>query len=70
MADTPTLFAQIAQPEFWFYLLVPRHNSSRRKYLPVGFFDVMTICGDSNVLVPDASLYHFGVLSSHLMLDA
>ena len=65
LADTPTLFAQIAQPEGeGNYLLIPRVSSERRMYVPIGFVSNEVIASDLAYLVPDASLYHFGVLSS------
>ena len=64
MAETPKEFAQIAQPVSGNYLLVPRHSSQRRRYLPMGFFGVDVICGDSNLLVPNATVYEFGIMSS------
>jgi len=61
--DTPSLFCQIAQPTDT-YVLVPRHSSEARKYLPIGFFGQENIVADSCLSVPDASIYHFGVLCS------
>ncbi len=64
-AATPTLFAQIAQPSTNF-LLVPRHSSESRKYIPLGFFTPRNIVADSCLSISDASLYHFGVLMSEM----
>ena len=63
LADTPTLFTQIRQPTTD-YLLVPRHSSENRTYIPMGFLSANTICGDANLMIPGATLFHFGVLSS------
>ncbi len=63
LADTPTLFGEIRQPTGT-YILVPRHSSERRRYIPMGFLDPKTIVGDANLCIPNAKLYHFGVLSS------
>ena len=64
-ANTPKLFAQIAQPEGdGNYLLVPRVSSERRPYIPIAFVDNFVIASDLAYLVPDATLYHFGVMSS------
>lgn len=64
-AETPTLFAQIAQPEGdGDYLLVPSVSSERRDYVPIAFVDNKIICSNLAFLVPNASLYHFGVMSS------
>ena len=63
-ADTPHLFAEIRQPESD-YLLFPRTSSERRAYLPIGFMSSEVIAGDT-IIVPDATVYHFGVLESVL----
>jgi hypothetical protein len=62
-ADRPALFDQIRQPTGE-YILVPRHSSENRKYIPFGFFSPEIIIGDSCTAIPDATLYHFGVLCS------
>lgn len=64
-ADTPTLFCQIAQPDSY-YLIIPRHSSKNRRYIPFGFVEPNVICGDANLLLPNATLYHFGVLMSNV----
>jgi hypothetical protein len=46
------------------YLLIPRHSSERRKYVPIGFVNPEFLAGDSCIVIPDATLFHFGVLSS------
>jgi len=64
-ANMPTLFAQIAQPEGdGTYLLVPRVSSERRDYIPIAFVSNEVIASDLAYLVPSASMYHFGVMSS------
>ena len=57
------LFGEIRQPQTR-YLLVPRVSSERRSYVPIGFLKPVVISGDSVLIVPDATLYHFGVLTS------
>lgn len=64
-ADTPTLFCQIAQPD-GDYIAVPKTSSERRKYIPIGFLDKNTIASDLLFLIPNADLYHFGVLTSNV----
>jgi len=65
LAATPTLFGEIRQPEPEnYYILVPLHSSENRAYIPMGFFDAQVICGNANSMVPQATLYHFGSLSS------
>lgn len=63
LADVPGLFGEIRQPSGK-YLLVPRHTGESRRYIPLGFMDATKICGDANLMVPEASHYEFGVLSS------
>ena len=65
-AATPTLFAQITQPLNCTCLIIPQVSSERRKYVPIGYLDGDTICTDKLRIVPDATLYHFGVLTSNV----
>lgn len=63
LASTPSLFGEIRQPT-GSYILVPRHSSERRRFVPIGFLDAGVIAGDSNLVIPDAMPFHFGVLTS------
>jgi len=63
LADTPYLFGEIRQTDQP-YLLIPRVSSENRKFIPIGYFDANVICGDSNFMLPNASLYDFGLLCS------
>ena len=63
LADIPYLFAEIRQPQND-YILVPRHSSENRKYVPLAFFSSENIVHDSSIAVPNATLYHFGILTS------
>ena len=62
LAETPHLFRETNNPEY--FLLLPKVSSECRRYVPIGFFDGETISTDLNFVVPDATLYHFGVLTS------
>ena len=64
-AEMPALFTENRQPNDN-YILVPRHSSENRKYIPMGFEIADVICGDANLLIPSATLYHFGVLTSNV----
>ena len=64
-AATPTIFCQIAQPNSD-YLMVPKTSSGKRKYLPIGFQNKNIIASDLVFLIPNASLYEFGVLMSNI----
>lgn len=46
------------------YLVVPRHSSQRRHYIPIGFENPRVIASDAVSVVQDATFYHFGVLQS------
>ena len=64
-AETPMLFTQIRQPETA-YMIVPRHSSVNRRYIPFGYMAPDVICGDANSMIPDASLSLFGILISNV----
>lgn len=60
-----TLFRQVTQPDSD-YVLIPAHTSENRAFIPFGFFDRDSIVGNSCFALPNASLFHFGVLHSTL----
>lgn len=63
LADVPYLFGEPRQPEYD-YVVIPRHSSEHRKYVPMGFFSKDYILHDSCSSLPQATLYHFGILTS------
>jgi hypothetical protein len=63
LSSQPSLFGENRQPTTK-YVLVPRHSSETRRYIPMSYFTPRYIVSDSCLYVPDAKLYHFGVLSS------
>lgn len=63
LAAYPALFGEIRQPQ-GAYVLIPRHSSETRAFIPLGFVGAAVICGDSNMLVPDATTFDFGILQS------
>lgn len=65
LAETPTLFAQIAQPNSS-YIAVPAVSTQRRKYVPIGFLPEDVIAGNKLYIIPGASTYHFGILTSNV----
>jgi hypothetical protein len=65
LADFPTLFGEDRQPNSN-YVLIPRHSSENRKYIPLGFFDENSIVSDSCLFIKGAKLYHFGNLMSKM----
>lgn len=63
MAAYPSIFAEIRQPK-GNYLAVPRVSSERRPYIPIGFASNDLIAGDKLQTIPDATLFHFGIVTS------
>ena len=63
--NTPTLFCQISQPDTDF-IIVPKTSSGRRRYVPLGFASKDIIVSDLVFIVPNATLYEFGVLCSNV----
>jgi hypothetical protein len=61
----PTLFGEIRQPENN-YILIPRHSSENRKYIPMGFFNPSNIASDSCLAIDNATLYEFGIIQSEI----
>ena len=64
LAETPHLFREQLNPET--YIIVPSVSSERRRYVPMGFMKSDTIPTNLVLIIPDASLYHFGVLESNV----
>ena len=64
-ADTPTLFQEIRQPDTS-YIIIPRHSSENRRYIPFGFVSPEIIVNDAVQIIPNANLYHFGVMMSNV----
>ena len=64
LAETPTLFRETNNPES--YIIVPAVSSERRKYVPMGFMDSDTISTNLNIIIPNATIYHFGILTSNV----
>ncbi len=65
-ADTPTLFAQITQPEGKPYIIVPAHSSASRRYIPLGFVGPEVISSNAVFIIPEATIFHFGILMSNV----
>ena len=63
MAASPHLFCQIRQPEKN-YLVIPRHSSERRNYIPIGFVSPDVVAGDACTIVLNADLFLFAMLTS------
>jgi len=65
LAVYPARFGFVSQPKSD-YILIPRVSSENRKYIPMGFFSKDYIVGDTCLSIPDATLYHFGILESEM----
>ena len=63
LAAMPTLFGEIRQPMST-YLLIPKVSSMARRYIPIGFVEPSVIASGSALIIPGATFFHFGVLSS------
>ena len=64
-AETPHLFFFISQPDEP-YLLIPSTSSENRRYIPIGFMQPDVIASNAATIVPMATLYHFGVITSNV----
>jgi len=67
LAATPTLFGEIRQPSTD-YILVPRHSSENRRYIPLSYFNPTYVVADSCLFVANANRFHFGILSSTMQM--
>lgn len=68
LALYPALFGEIRQPKTN-YILIPRHSSENRKYIPFGYLSPDNIVGDTCLSVENVTLFHFGVLQSSLHMS-
>jgi hypothetical protein len=64
-AQTPFIFTEIRQPDTN-YLAVPEVSSERRKYIPIGFLEPTIIASNKIQLVPSATIYLFGLITSEM----
>jgi hypothetical protein len=63
LAELPYLFGEIRQSD-QSYIGIPKTSSERRAYIPIGLLPGEVVAGSELFAIPNASLYHFGVLSS------
>ena len=63
-AATPTLFREQKNPKT--AIIIPKVSSEKRDYVPIGFVDDSVIVTDLAFIIPEATLYHFGVLTSRM----
>ncbi len=62
LAEKPALFRETLNPDS--FIIVPSVSSERRAFIPMGFMGKETISTNLNIIIPDATLYHFGILTS------
>ena len=65
LADRPTRFHVENMPKTN-YIIVPKVSSEKRRYVPMGFMSPDVLASDLVFLIPNATLYHFGVLESNV----
>ena len=65
IAETPTKF-HVTNIPVGSYIVIPQVSSERRRYIPMGYMDDTVLCSDKVRIMPDGSLYHFGVLESNV----
>lgn len=64
LSTIPHLFAQITQPKGLDYIIVPSVSSEKRKFIPIGFEKADVIASNLCLIIPNATIYHFGILTS------
>lgn len=64
-ASKPTLFTEDRQPNSN-YIIVPSVSSEQRRYVPIGFVSPDTVASNLVLIIPDAELYHFGIITSNV----
>ena len=67
LASVPGLFGEIRVPHSRF-ILIPRHSSENRAYIPFSYFERISIPADSCLFIEDTTPFHFGVLSSSVSM--
>jgi hypothetical protein len=64
LALTPSLFRDLNNPEH--FIVIPEVSSENRRYIPIGFLDKNVIPTNLLQVIPDAKLFHFGILESEM----
>ncbi len=62
LADRPSQFRDLLNPQS--FIAIPEVSSERRIYIPIGFLTKNTIASNTLQMIPDAKIWHFGVLTS------
>ena len=64
LALTPTTFRETNNPDS--AIVIPCHSSENRRYVPMGFIDKSVIVTNAVLFIPNAEIYHFGILTSNI----
>lgn len=67
-ASFPTRFVEVRQPDSDF-IIIPCTSSERRRYVPIGFVTKDIIVNNLVQIIPNGTLYHFGVLTSTMHMS-
>jgi len=68
LAEIPSQFAFISHEDCE-YIIIPSVSSGRRKYIPIGFMPANAIASNLCLIIPKASLYHFGIMTSKMHMS-
>ena len=64
LALTPTTFRETNNPDS--AIVIPCHSSQNRRYVPMGFIDNSIVVTNAVLFIPDATIYHFGIITSNI----
>ena len=64
LAEKPTTFRDTNNPDS--FIALPMVSSEKRRYIPMDFFNSDFIPTNQVQIIPNATLYHFGVLTSNV----
>lgn len=64
LAETPWLFCDLNNPDT--AIVVPLVSSHRRRYIPIGYIDNRTVANNKVSIIPNGTLYEFGILTSNV----
>ena len=68
LAKTPSQFAFISHPNTD-YLFIPSVSSERRQFIPIGFMQPTTVASNLGLIVSNATIFHFGILTSEMHMS-
>ena len=68
LAEKPTRFHVENMPK-GNYIVIPEVSSERRRYVPIGYMNDSVLCSNKVRLMPDATLFRFGILTSNVHMS-